>query len=159
MSRTFSAPRVNREEASLDGKTPSFSQTLSINGCILSNMLTLIGLTFKRVPLIQDISLRRSKGLSVIQELQSSSVSPVLEYSDSYSYSEYNSSTCKYSARTRLSVLEIYLDLARTRFFVLEFWVYSNVKYSVLGPSTREYHSSTALNRKGFCTGIHKTHC
>jgi hypothetical protein len=27
MSRTFSAPRVNREEASLDGKTPSFSQT------------------------------------------------------------------------------------------------------------------------------------
>ena len=27
MSRTFSAPRVNREEVSLDGKTPSFSQT------------------------------------------------------------------------------------------------------------------------------------
>ena len=60
---------------------------------------------------------------------------------------EYNSSTCKYSARTRLSVLKIYLDLARTRFFVLEFFVYSNVKYSVLGLSTREYNSSTALNR------------
>ena len=60
---------------------------------------------------------------------------------------EYNSSTCKYSAHTQLSVLEIYLDLARTRLFVLEFCMYSKVKYSVLGPSTRGYNSSTAINR------------
>ena len=64
---------------------------------------------------------------------------------------EYNSSTCKYSARTRLSVLEIYLDLARTRLFILEFCMYSKVKYSVLSPSTRGYNSSTALNHFPRC--------